>query len=879
MKLSAVLLGFVLSVIILFCGLAVGQTSQPTYTFDPVATCMSGDAPVVEIPGQEGVKGVQLPAEMGQFGNYDFDLKRTFPVGRYQLHCTLWSLEDRPARVAIYAGTADGSHLQITWPRDCPAGSSIDVSAYFYATSEFCRLVVKKMEDVSAPSQVVTKLVLTDTGQREYPRLEGYWMVMQYPAPWGLRSPVIEAKLDEARQIYTTDFGQAIKDLPEVEAWMDRRSVAADLCARADDLLRAVRLTKASGLNETTGAVGEGVEKLKLAVAQNRQTDMEQLSDDLAKMLDGLEAAVNEAVGGIVRPELGTDIFTWVKDWRLVGSGGAKEYSEPTPWRMAYDDQAVIRLMAVGGKVDLESSWTTSIYRGETMDVIYSVLTPMTVIKMKTNRLTVSTSGLAFDGDPASELKTRQRADLISATTRYVFLFDAQAVVRWSNGELVLEFEKPATVGLVRFGRDKSVDGETLDFYRALLANPPVQCVQIQRGRNVEQIFEGLSGPPSIAPVPHLVRLSQQPQSKLKVRFDAPVRTAAGGFAFVPDADRFSYELPDRRYAHTCGINVHDVLMDDNLYKELKSLGCRTIRLACGADMPWEADNPDRMKEMVQGHLRRAREAGGLTVGIDMHGLWQPNDLSNEKGFKDPALLAEFIRRWSMIISWCKPFDDVIGWYDLMNEPHIFYERESVEPFVPFMRKAIAALRPLAGETPFLVECVNMANSVGLEFWRDLGDENIIVGYHDYWPHMFTHQRCVEPGDPSMPAVFYPSFMPAIAWETPSWRSASPDWQYWDRWKCDQLSLPVMRLMIGKDLTFDCGEYGVVGYAGQTSPRSGVLWLGHTLERFARLGINHNAWGVSGGFTWNTPESRAELLRLWKRYADQSPPAAETPSP
>ncbi len=851
--------------VFLLCHLAHAQTSKPVYTFDPGATCTGTNAVAVDLPGGAG-KGIQLPPNVPQWGWCSFDLKRTFPAGRYRLDYTLWALGDSPAAVGIYVEQADGKLLECCIAPSIAAGQSAEGTGYFYATGPFSRLAMKKHDASKAPSQVVSKLVLKDMGLHEYLRLEGYWMVCQYPAPWGLRSPIIQDKLSRARTIISKNFDEANKDLPEVETWLDRRSVAADLCGRADDLLRAVRLTKTPGLRSQSDSIVAAAAKLKLITAENRQKDMDQLSGELTKKLDALEAALNKALGGIVRPELGTDIFTWVKDWQFVGSAGAKEYSEPVPWRMVYDDKAVIRLMNVGEKVDLESSWTTSIYRGEKMDIIYSVLSPMTIIKAKTNRLTVGTSNLSFDGNPA--VNSKQQVDLVSDTTRYVFLLDTPAAVKWSNNDLTFEFEKPgATIGLFRLPKNTSVDSKILDFYRNLLANPPVQCTQIQRGQNVEQIFEGLSGSATIAPVPHLMQVSLRPTSKLKVRFDRPIRTLAGGFTFIPDTDRFSYILPNRRRTHTCGINVHDYSTTPTLYKELKEYGCKTIRLDCVVGVQWDAEHPEKLKEIMQAHLKRAREAGGLKVGISLY-TWTPSGLSGEKGFSDLALLAEFIKRWTMIIEWCKPFNDVVGWYDLMNEPEIYYEKGSVKPYAAFMRKAIKALRPHAGTTPFLVEVVNGANTVGLEYWEDLGDNNIIIGYHDYWPHMFTHQRVVERGDRTMPAVFYPSFMPMIEWEPPSWNNQSPNWQYWDRWKCDQISLPVMRLMIEKDLTMDNGEYGIAGRAGETSIRSGRLWLRDSVERCYRLGINHSVYGVAGGFTWFIPEFRSELQRLWKKYAN-----------
>jgi len=63
----------------------------------------------------------------------------------------------------------------------------------------------------------------------------------------------------------------------------------------------------------------------------------------------------------------------------------------------------------------------------------------------------------------------------------------------------------------------------------------------------------------------------------------------------------------------------------------------------------------------------------------------------------------------------------------------------------------------------------------------------------------------------------------------------------------------------------DCGEYGVVGWA-QPASRSCATWLRHSMERFRRLGVSHEAWDYGvGGFTWNIPAAREEVLRFWRQ--------------
>jgi len=67
----------------------------------------------------------------------------------------------------------------------------------------------------------------------------------------------------------------------------------------------------------------------------------------------------------------------------------------------------------------------------------------------------------------------------------------------------------------------------------------------------------------------------------------------------------------------------------------------------------------------------------------------------------------------------------------------------------------------------------------------------------------------------------------------------------------------------------DCGEYGVVGYAGSTGKRSGVIWMRHALDLYKRMNISHCAFSPApnSGFTWLVPEFRDETLRFWAAWS------------
>ncbi len=831
-----------IAAIFLFRGLAQAQTAAP-FTFFPAQSYDKNAGVLVDVPREKSQKAVGLRAEMGQFGWCGMDLGRTFPMGRYKVEFTLYAAGDKAAAVALYAGVGP-KHLQITYALTCPAGTIQTGERYFFATEPFSSLVLKKVDTAKTPSVALVKAVFTDMNQREYPRLAAYKKLLSYPAPWGIRDSAIEAKTSR------------MDCIGEIESWLDRRSLAAELLGRADYLLLTHRLFKCStSKSEVEQAYGQ-VKSLQSDSLKNFE-----------KTLGKFQADLEKSLGGTLDPANGTDIFTWIKNWTLTGADTLYDSGEATPFLAAYSNDVTIRLMKPGQTVDFKSSWTTNTYIASDMTVTYSVLSPLSVIDLKTKALSAEISGLT---------KSRENlADgwftLASKGNLYLFVTNRNIEkVDCTGNSLNIRFNAPAAIAYLKLPltMEKKIPALAI-FYQALLLHQPVQCVQIQKGNRIEQVFEYIDRPcdrpvkPILtAPIPHLLSMVLHPSSRLKVTFINPVRHGPDGWAYVPNTDHFAYTMPNLPRAHTAGINIWLDLATKADYAELRKQNCKTIRLVCRSNSLWKGMSMDEKKKLLQQNLQWIREVGSLVVGVDMHNEWI-GDLNTPEGFSNPTVLKEFINRWKAILSWCEPYRDIIGWYDLMNEPQIFCERMWVRPYWVFMRKAVRVLRPHAGKTPFLVECTNMADPGALTLWEDLGDKNIIIGYHDYWPHIFTHQRGVDAGDEAMPGVFYPGFMPGISWTSPSWRNDCPIWLYWDRWKCNSISLPVYWRLIGGGYRLDCGEYGVVGYAGQTSPLSGTIWLRHALDRFKHLGINHDVWGIHGGFTWYSPQIKEVLFKFW----------------
>ncbi len=834
--------------VIIFCLLSIGPIAkaEEKIIINLSKNYQQNMADLVDVPGKPGVKAVQVKGAVGLYGWCTIDLGRTFKAGQYKIEYAISALEDNAAPIALYSAM-DQNQSQITGVHLCAKGQVGKLQTPFYSPIDFSGIAVKKMSQDKTPSVAVSQITLTDLGRKEFPRLSAYQALMSYAAPWGLRSGIIEGK----------------KEVGEIETWLDLRSGATEPFSRADYLFRVIRVKKlpieTAGIQKTLDAIKSNLEK-------NQLKEIPALLTSAENDLNALQTAVEKNLGAVVCPENGTDIFTWIKAGRYWGVCGDYEYSEPTPYRAVYP-QVTFSMLKPGEKTDLSSTWTTSTYKTGRQTFIYSMLTPLTVVDVHQGPFEMTMNEKAAK-EPLSASEGWFTLSVKNSIVLFVMNHKAKKI-DGTGSKISVQFEKPSAIGFVVLSESLKPKIQSIArFYRQVLLHQPVECVQLQRGNKIEQVFEYIDRtcdwpdvkPLTIAPVPHLAMLSREPGSKFHIKADQYISRAPDNVGYGKNSSILTYQLPAMPPRYTLGANVFD---DEGttkeMFQELRQHGCRTIRQIVYCLMRDFSDSQKpKYKKFIQTRLEWARQVG-LKVGIDHHSGCDTSDMKN---------FPVFIAQWKELISWCKGYEDVIAWYDLMNEPGVFPDQgHPTKPYFEFMRNAVKTLRPMAGKTPILVECVSMANPAGLNYWEDFSDKNIIAGYHDYWPHLFTHQLTVEKGSANYPFTFYPSFMPMMEWTVPSWRNECSGWYYWDRWKRDSVNEPAMRLIIQKGLWLDCGEYGVVGYAGDVCKRSGVLWMRHALELYKRMNISHCAFSPApnSGFTWLIPEFKEETYRFWKQ--------------
>ncbi len=797
----------------------------------------------------EGKNGIGVGPERSRFAWSTLKLNRNMPAGNYEFTGEILYPSPEAAEIALYA-RCGSSHVAIGSTLHRRAGGVGKRSSSFVATEPFSEILVKKMTASHETSIALGDFTLT---MRPEIRLSASCEVLRYPAPFGIRSASLEQEVAAAAA--SGDAAQIKAMIPPAERWLDSSALLQDAAAEFETLKRAARPLAIPVPEE----LPRQFDSLKQRMADRKLDGIETEIRNFKEKTAEFHRILNRTAGGEVLPDCGSNIFSWVRYFGGILGKDAPEYEEPTPYRIAGRGGIKLSFRSPGSGGVLESSWTTLRYLYDDAVYTFSVLTGVMAVDVKQPQVSARITGRTLFAERQSPdaflLATDDNARLLVLSAAGIESLTA------ADRQLDIRLKQPGRIGLL-FLDGNSSPGETAAFYLPILDRLPEQAVEIQRGKEVEQIILDRNGETAaFFPVPPLFEAG--------LAAPAPVKTGST-FRKTPEgrtildgkAAAFRYSLPERKIRNIQGINIFD--KTDNTaeqYRELREQGCQTVRLACGTATRWNEEKPEIMRDALVHNLKLIAETG-LKAGIDLHNGWHPGKESG--AFDSPEYIAEFTRRWALIIEWAAPYRESLAWYDLMNEPHIFRENRPVTPYWKLIETVLPELRKLDPGTPFLVEVANMANPVGARDWPErLPDGNVILGFHDYWPHMFTHQKVQDGGSPGMPDTSYPSFMPMITWETPSWRNNQEYWFYWDRWKVESVSYAVYHVLAATGITADCGELGVVGYASGAR-NSGKLWLADSIRRMKKMGVSYEIWGVNGGYVWNIPHFKEEVLRLWR---------------
>lgn len=676
--------------------------------------------------------------------------------------------------------------------------------------------------------------------------------IFRYPSPWGIAPGL-------------ADGGTQLERCRKTEQLLDFAGGLADEFASTAELQRSAEfLYPGKFLQELTALNGDlnaMREKINWQQLENGESTLKKIQN---KRLH-LETELNNISGGQTNMDKGSDIYCWVKSFGYVLRKKLPEYEEPTPWRAVGSGFIKLAFKSPGEKAVFRSGRVSSIYEYADMTLRFSALTPAWIIDTKVKTLNVKVLA-----NPPSIRKISNHKFLLylprqNSSNRIsgLILVSKQPIlgVQLQNNLLQIKLRQPGRLAVI--SAHPNYDAvKTADFYLHYLEHIPQDIVQIQKGQNITQYALDSKGQQAAYhPISPQLLISKNSKYPVKIREKTVV--SPDGFVIVLNSGKksgISYTLPLRPVRTQQGINI--ACRPDNTleqYLMIRKSGADSIRIVCGYGCPWSEDGS--AQKALQHNLELAARSG-LKAGIDNHN-WFPDTKKFGK-FNTPEYQNEFIRRWLLIVQWAKPWRKNILWYDLMNEPQLYAPQDNVSEYYTLIRSTVKAIRKMDSRTPFLIEVANMGNAVGAFDWEAPADDNIIIGYHDYWPHMFTHQSVPEKQRGKTNLVPYPSFCPMITWKAPSWRNDNEFFLYFDRWKCQGVSYPVLELAARTGLPIDCGEFGVVGY-GSLMKKSGERWLSDAFERFRSWGFSSIVWGIHGGYTWGIPAWRQKVQTEWSK--------------
>ncbi len=237
----------------------------------------------------------------------------------------------------------------------------------------------------------------------------------------------------------------------------------------------------------------------------------------------------------------------------------------------------------------------------------------------------------------------------------------------------------------------------------------------------------------------------------------------------------------------------------------------------------------------------------GLNLIIDLHKTYgyMFSTIDRDFGdgfFHDEELQAAFIRLWETFAQRYGKYADRVA-FELLNEVDL---PNVVDEWNAIIRKAIAAIRPIAPDSWILVGGVRYNAVTSVPTLDAPADDKIVYNFHCYEPLVFTHQKA--PWVRNMPRDFeigYPEPINAYAraGETLGmWQAGDLDPAKEQPISAEYFSAMfqcAVEYAAKHNAPLYCGEYGVIDRA----PTADTLrWLQDINAAFVKNGIGRALW-------------------------------------
>lgn len=181
-------------------------------------------------------------------------------------------------------------------------------------------------------------------------------------------------------------------------------------------------------------------------------------------------------------------------------------------------------------------------------------------------------------------------------------------------------------------------------------------------------------------------------------------------------------------------------LADEELYS-IAEAGFKSIRLdVCWAkhasfEPPYSIDPAFFAKV---DHIVDVALAAGLAVSIDQHYYPYINMADADERISLEDNYERLVSFWKQIAEHYKDYSDDTLFFDLLNEPNM---QMGADKWNEMVARLVKTIRPVNPGRTIIVQTPNLGQSWTLNYLQLPEDDwNIIVQFHYYLPHLFTHQ-------------------------------------------------------------------------------------------------------------------------------------------
>ena len=238
--------------------------------------------------------------------------------------------------------------------------------------------------------------------------------------------------------------------------------------------------------------------------------------------------------------------------------------------------------------------------------------------------------------------------------------------------------------------------------------------------------------------------------------------------------------------------------------------------------------------------------AQDLAVIIDVH----PSDEYKRQLASSDSAAEKFSMLWNQIASYYSKQNPEMVFFEVLNEPEV-----GVYRWAGIQQSVVSVVRRAAPAHTIIVTCGEYSNPDDLARMPQVADDNYIVNFHYYNPHIFTHQGASwgEGYWTSLRQVPFPGtselVAAAIAKQTDEfarWKLTQYGLEHWDAEHVAGEIQFAAEWAKRRNVPLTCNEFGV--YRNYSNPQDRLRWLEAVRTALEQNKIGWTMWDYQGGF-------------------------------